>query len=176
MGLDIFFFRYKRSEYDRLNEDTERWKDTEPESRHMSTKDYVALSDDERKKVDSEIADWYNEKPDSQEYSEQEIGYFRKANFLTRYFDYYDNSTDQEVTADEFMDLLARCRAILKHNSKTKAELLLPTESGFFFGSQEYDEYYFNKVRDCRELCKKVIKEYRDYPEDEYITILYCNW
>lgn len=43
--------------------------------------------------------------------------------------------------------------------SHDKAEELLPTTSGFFFGGTEYDEYYFDEV-------KRTIEELRPYIKD----------
>jgi hypothetical protein len=36
----------------------------------------------------------------------------------------------------------------------TVAQELLPTEAGFFFGSQEYDEYYYRDL----ELTKRILE------------------
>lgn len=47
----------------------------------------------------------------------------------------------------------------------TVAHELLPTTSGFFFGSTEYDEYYFEDVKDTLEGLDKLIAE---DPDAEY--------
>jgi len=44
----------------------------------------------------------------------------------------------------------------------TKAEELLPTGGGFFFGSTEYDEWYFHGVKKTVEIVSKLIE---DVPE-----------
>lgn len=53
----------------------------------------------------------------------------------------------------------------------TMAAVLLPTESGFFFGGTDYDEYYIEDIKETikvleEELKKQESKNY--YPEYEY--------
>lgn len=43
-----------------------------------------------------------------------------------------------------------------------KAEELLPTSEGFFFGSQDYDEYYIEDLKDT----KKILEEALTYEDD----------
>ena len=42
-------------------------------------------------------------------------------------------------------DLLNRCAEVLADRSK--ASELLPTTDGFFFGGTEYDDWYFNSLK-----------------------------
>lgn len=37
------------------------------------------------------------------------------------------------------------------------AETLLPTMEGFFFGSTDYDEYYFEDVKEVRDYVKDIL-------------------
>lgn len=41
----------------------------------------------------------------------------------------------------------------------TTAEILLPTSKGFFFGSQEYDQYYVDDLKETVEQLTKVLAE-----------------
>ena len=70
------------------------------------------------------------------------VGYFRKVNCVYRYFE--DKLTDETawVTKDECEDIVKRCSAVLENPDL--ASELMPTRSGFFFGSTEYDKYYFS--------------------------------
>lgn len=79
----------------------------------------------------------------------KEIGYFRKVNFLVAFFEKKGMDVNNQIpilfdkeTAEELLNL---CNQVLKDHSK--AEELLPTMDGFFFGNTEYDKYYFNDVR-----------------------------
>ena len=42
---------------------------------------------------------------------------------------------------------------------KVRPEDILPTSSGFFFGSTEYDKWYYNQLENTIEQCEKVIDE-----------------
>jgi hypothetical protein len=88
------------------------------------------------------------------------IAYFRKANFVYAYFQ--DKLIDEIawVTRDDLIDLIDRCKKVLEDH--TLAEKLLPTRSGFFFGSTEYDDWYYNDVKDCKKQMEKLLKGFKD--------------
>ena len=78
-----------------------------------------------------------------------EVAYWRKANAIHKYFvDNLQGGKDEcqttEVSRSELQDLLDICKEVMEDRSK--AEKLLPTQSGFFFGSTEYDEYYYDDI------------------------------
>ena len=78
------------------------------------------------------------------------VAYWRKANAIHKYFvDNLQGGKDEcqttEVSRSELQDLLDICHEVMEDRSK--AEKLLPTQSGFFFGSTEYDEYYFEDIK-----------------------------
>jgi hypothetical protein len=79
----------------------------------------------------------------------EEVGYWRKANQIHKWFvdnvqDGKDDCGEYEVTEDQLRDLLETCKEVIEDRSK--AEKLLPTKSGFFFGETDYDEYYFDGI------------------------------
>lgn len=77
-----------------------------------------------------------------------ELVYWRKANAIHKFFtdinEQYDSCESIEVTKDMLGQLLDRCTMVLEDRSR--ADELLPTSSGFFFGSIDYDEWYFKKL------------------------------
>jgi len=79
-----------------------------------------------------------------------ELVYWRKANAIHNFFtsikDQHESCESIEVTKDMLGMLLDRCTMVLEDRSR--ADELLPTTSGFFFGSTEYDEWYFKKLED----------------------------
>jgi hypothetical protein len=79
-----------------------------------------------------------------------ELVYWRKANAIHNFFtslkDQHESCESIEVTKDMLGMLLDRCTMVLEDRSR--ADELLPTTSGFFFGSTQYDDWYFNKLED----------------------------
>jgi hypothetical protein len=49
---------------------------------------------------------------------------------------------------------------------------LLPTQSGFFFGSTDYDEWYFNDVKEVLSWVDGVL----DNLDDREVVLMYCWW
>ena len=88
------------------------------------------------------------------------VGYWRKANHIHKWFvDNVQNGQDDcrqyDVDYDQLRDLLNLCEEVLKDHSK--AEQLLPTTSGFFFGGTEYNEYYFEQVQNTYDILMSIV-------------------
>lgn len=101
-----------------------------------------------------------------------EIGYFRKVNFLVRFFEEKGMNVEDQIpfTINKGMaeELLSRCKEVLANHSK--AEELLPTMNGFFFGSTDYDEYYFSDVEEVRDYIEDtLLPNIKTLQDDEYI-------
>lgn len=93
---------------------------------------------------------------------EQYNAYFRKVNFLFKYFEDRGKMVDQYyafVEPEDVEDIIDRCQRINKDHSL--AHELLPTQSGFFFGSTDYDEYYFYDIQDCLRQMKAYLKLFK---------------
>ena len=73
--------------------------------------------------------------------------YWRKANAIHGWIlrntvgEDNDNCQPIEIEGNQLVDLINDCKTVLEDHSK--AEKLLPVMEGFFFGSYEYDEWYF---------------------------------
>jgi len=92
---------------------------------------------------------------------EEYDAYFRKVNFIFAFFS--EKMVDEYfsfVEKSDVEELISRCEKVLADHSK--AQELLPTQSGFFFGSTDYDEWYFNDVKDCLEQMKKFLADWED--------------
>jgi hypothetical protein len=174
MGLDISFHLIKRADFEEYRNDLEEWRKAKPAVETITDDEYNKLSDEEKRKANEEHQKYADSRPDPEDYGMTSNGSFRKVNFLVAFFDYWDNCQFKEITLDEIKELLARCRAILKHKSKKKAEYLLPTTSGFFFGSTEYDKWYFEDVKEVREWAKSVIKA--DDGDADNLYLMWCWW
>ena len=89
------------------------------------------------------------------------VGYWRKANQIHQWFvdnvqSGEDNCAEYYVDRDKLKELRDLCKLALK--DKGKAEELLPTQSGFFFGSTEIDEWYFQDVNATIEIINKCLE------------------
>lgn len=121
-----------------------------------------------------------------------EIGYWRKANAIHAWIlnkcgprDFagkvIDDCRDIFVSVEVLEELRNTCKAVLE--DKTKAADLLPTQSGFFFGSTEYDEYYFDDLKDTIKILEpaieliKALTANKRKSGDPYYSINYCaSW
>lgn len=92
---------------------------------------------------------------------EEEI-YFRKVNFLRKFFEETtdlneeDNYKEVEVPKEALQELKDRCKKVIANNDL--ADEILPTVSGFFFGSTNYDEWYFEDVSYVLEEISPILK------------------
>lgn len=94
--------------------------------------------------------------------SAKERMYWRKANAIHRWFvenvqNQNDNCEIYLVNKEQLQELLNLCNEVL--NDYTKAEELLPTTSGFFFGSTLYDDYYFDDIIYTKNHLEKILNE-----------------
>jgi hypothetical protein len=90
------------------------------------------------------------------------MGYWRKVNAVHNWFvkniaiDGIDNCQTMYVSREHLEALKDDCQAVLKNS--TLAEELLPTGAGFFFGSTEYDEWYFGGLEQTVEIINRCLK------------------
>lgn len=80
------------------------------------------------------------------------VCYWRKFNALHAYIvDKYGEGEDDckpiWLGAEEIKDIIKLLKEV--QSDHNKANELLPTSKGFFFGSQEYDEWYFQNIDDA---------------------------
>ena len=98
--------------------------------------------------------------------------YFRKVNFLYKYFEDNGSMVDEwyaPVTTADLEDIIERCDRILKDKDEETAHAELPTQSGFFFGSTDYDDWYFHDVKDCKKQLKRFLKLMQKNGDNAYI-------
>lgn len=86
--------------------------------------------------------------------------YWRKVNAVHNWFvENVQNGIDDceiyPVPKDKFEELFNICEEIL--NDYTKAEELLPTRSGFFFGSTLYNDMYFDDLLYTRNKLEELL-------------------
>lgn len=103
-----------------------------------------------------------------------DIMYWRKANQIRAWFAnnlrcFADNGETQ-VYKEDLESLLTTIEDVLDHPEK--AGVLLPPSSGFFFGSTEIDEYYWEDLRNTKEAIERILRETDWDTEDIY----YWEW
>lgn len=91
----------------------------------------------------------------------ERVGYWRKANHIHQWFvEQCQGGVDKcqltEITKQRLETLLSACRLVLDNHEQASA--LLPTQCGFFFGSTDYDEYYFNDIRETVKIIEEVLE------------------
>lgn len=110
-----------------------------------------------------------------------QVGYWRKANAIHNWF--VDNCGDgidecQKIFVDleKAKELLEICKKVQENHDL--AEELLPTSSGFFFGSTEYDDWYFENIDYTVHLLEEVIKVVEtEHRKRNYYDIIYqASW
>ena len=110
-------------------------------------------------------------KPERISYVIEEVGYWRKANSIHGWFvrnvqDGVDDCHEYAVEKDKLKELLESVNAVLA--DPTRADELLPPQSGFFFGSTEVNEYYIQDLKDTKKILESLFSELKgvaDYPE-----------
>lgn len=112
---------------------------------------------------------WLNDKDG------KEIMYWRKANQIRGWlvghgiiFD-EDNCVDRLVTLQNLKDLVEDCKKVLADHSL--AESLMPPTSGFFFGGDEVDEYYFEDLQETVDKLEPIVQA-----ADEHSHFIYEDW
>lgn len=106
-------------------------------------------------------SDWDIEQKYGYDRIMDQAAYWRKANEIHNWFvnkvqdgiddcDYHN-----EVTKEILEELLDTCERVLA--DPNVAMELLPTTSGFFFGSTDYDEWYFQDIEYTVEAIRKIL-------------------
>lgn len=160
MGLDMYL---RKSAYVRT------WKSTDTcvkDATRLDVHVRVAYDDGTVDQTDFTVND-----PQSGLDVKLPIGYWRKANAIHRWFiqncaNDEDDCREMSVSYDQLMELKRLCQQVLDDHDK--APELLPTQEGFFFGSTEYDEYYFDDLKHTIEILNKV--------EDGYWYEYQASW
>lgn len=89
------------------------------------------------------------------------VGYWRKANQIHQWFvdnvqEGNDNCAEYYVSREKLEELRELCVNV--RNNKDTAEENLPPSQGFFFGSTEIDEWYWQDIDETIEIIDKCLK------------------
>ena len=89
-----------------------------------------------------------------------DAGYWRKANAIHEWFVQNvqggeDECRPHHVSREDLTALKTTCEQVLA--DKKLARDLLPTASGFFFGSTEFDQYYFQDIEETVKIVDRCL-------------------
>ncbi len=110
----------------------------------------------------------------------EEAGYWRKANHIHKWFvdnvqDGVDDCGDYYVSEAKLKELRDACAAVLA--DPCRASELLPTQSGFFFGSTAYGEWYIEDTKHTVDIIDSILadsEKIASIPRDGcYISVWY---
>ena len=197
MGLDIYFNAKRKNEklrkdydekYAKYRDVQKRYNDAldkEVEKIKGTTKpnqsDYFDLpkevEDRVRAEFESDAIELQRKLDDCYNALYSDVAYFRKVNFLLPYFNYEENCSEVVIDKYEVEELIEDCERVLAAKDADEAESvadeLLPTEEGFFFGNTDYDERYFNDVREVADKFTEILDTF-DFDENE--LVMSCWW
>lgn len=140
MGLDMYL---NKKSY------VQNWDHQKPEEKHQIT---VKKGGKARKDI----------QPKRISYITEQVAYWRKFNALHAWFVQncqggVDECQESYVSIEKLKELLAALEQVIA--DKNSATKVLPTQGGFFFGGTDYDDYYFQDVKDTIKVLKALIKE-----------------
>ncbi len=121
-----------------------------------SEKNYVSVKGADSKHIKSERI----------QYVVEQLCYWRKANHIHKWFvknvqNGVDDGEEYIVSLPELKQLMDVCYEVMTDNNK--ANELLPTSEGFFFGGTEYDEWYFTQTTNTYKILKELVEELESY-------------
>lgn len=101
--------------------------------------------------------------------------YWRKANAIHKWFvencqNGEDDCREYPVSREQLRELADTCQKVL--DDPRLAPELLPTQSGFFFGSTEYDDWYWEDTRNT----VTVLNDLLENSPDEWDFYYQSSW
>lgn len=172
MGLDQFFYAKRYSSKSRWDNNSNRFFKEYPE----------------------ELGEFYNyimERNFASTEEQYQIGYFRKFNALHAFIvNNYASGVDEcqliYLGREQVKELLSKLRAVQEDHSK--AQELLPTQDGFFFGDTHYNEWYYANVEQAIDMFERIdnfleahthqLINYEGEPvfNDDGTPMIVCDW
>lgn len=105
-----------------------------------------------------------NIKPERISFVIEDMGYWRKANQIHKWM--VDNVQGGKDDCEEYLvgfsklvELHALCVKLLASKSDKEARELLPPAEGFFFGSTEIDDYYWEDLKLTVEILEPILRD-----------------
>lgn len=108
------------------------------------------------------------------------VAYWRKANHIHNWFvanvqDGVDDCKSYWVSRDKLMELEALCRRVVATQDPEFSKENLPTGAGFFFGSEDYDEYYYENTEWTAKRLAHILAEIPDKSDMTGVEFYYSS-
>jgi len=133
---------------------------------YLTAKKFVSDFDfkPEQSKINGEIKQALGIQPEEYGYIyvEMEVAYWRKANQIHSWFvenvqKGVDDCGQYEVSREDLNSLFELCKEVVK----TKNTSLLEPKGGFFFGSTDVDDWYFDQLKETIGTLSKIVNDVR---------------
>jgi len=85
--------------------------------------------------------------------------------FVVNVQDGEDNCGSYGVSREQIGELIDLCERVAKSGDPEYAEEHLPTSMGSFFGSTEYDEYYFEQIDETARRLAEILTQLPETPD-----------
>ena len=140
---------------------------------------FLSQFDDEENKISEKVKEFLHTMPGRINEIKSEAIYWRKANAIHKWFvdnvqDGNDDCGNYYVSQDNLRELKDICERVLADNSL--AEELLPSQSGFFFGGTDYDEWYFKDLKFTAEEIGKLLKIHENENYSAWSYEYHSSW
>jgi hypothetical protein len=103
-----------------------------------------------------------------------EVAYWRKANaihgWIINHTGAVDDCTPISLTKQDLVDLRELCMKVLTNGTSDYAEEMLPPSTGFFFGSTQVDEWYWQDLNDTVAKLNVALEQSTDDAMFEYLA------
>ena len=100
------------------------------------------------------------------------VAYWRKSNQIHKWIveksndgEYPEDDTKVSITGEQLLELVEICKELLEDKDVDKAMELLPPSEGFFFGSSDIDDYYWQDL-------EYTVEQLKDIDKEEYFTYI----
>jgi hypothetical protein len=130
---------------------------------YLTAKRYVSDYNDQDKVLGTELMRHFPElRPEETVRNiEVRLGYWRKSNAIHKWFvdnvqEGKDDCGSYWCSSEKLVELRDRCQRILDFRHLAVEQL--PTQEGFFFGSTDYDEWYFKDVERTRDIMIRALE------------------
>jgi hypothetical protein len=128
--------------------------------KHVSNYDFRPEEQKLNKQLKESLGLTHMNRDDSSVEVSINVGYWRKANAIHKWF--VDNVQDGDDNCRAYYvsrETLEKLLATVNHVVETKDATDLPPTQGFFFGSDKVDDWYWEDMTDTQNMLKNILED-----------------